>query len=259
MKKTKKSKEAYYTKYIQYLQSKTEFTFEEEKQYLTKYNLFENITDVMPCAMYLLDYQHQKYRFVSPEIFDITKYSPENLLEQGYEWYLDQLHPHDFDEFTETIFENFVKYVRSMAHKNIKNAQFSLNYRFKTNEGKYIQLLDQYIVLEVDDEHKPVLVLGILSDITIRKADNKMIFSITTSDKNHSVKVEQIKSFPNNISFTKRQKQIIGLIKMGHSSKEIAENLKISVHTVHAHRSKLLEKFNCKNTSELLNIYHLDL
>ncbi len=53
--------------------------------------------------------------------------------------------------------------------------------------------------------------------------------------------------------FTRREKQIIQLISEGKTSKEIAENLHISEHTVKTHRTRIREKMNVSGVAELLN------
>jgi len=50
-----------------------------------------------------------------------------------------------------------------------------------------------------------------------------------------------------------RELEIIGYIKKGLSSKEIAETLPISVKTVQVHRYNILKKLNLKNAAALLN------
>jgi|SRR5690606_14691933 len=54
-------------------------------------------------------------------------------------------------------------------------------------------------------------------------------------------------------SLSQREIEIITLIKNGHSSKEIAENLNISVKTVEVHRYNILKKLNLKNAASLVN------
>lgn len=55
------------------------------------------------------------------------------------------------------------------------------------------------------------------------------------------------------VVFTRREKQIIRLISEGKTSKEIAENLSISEHTVKTHRTRIREKMNVSGVAELLN------
>lgn len=52
---------------------------------------------------------------------------------------------------------------------------------------------------------------------------------------------------------TRREKQILGMMALGQSNKEIAEKLFISVRTVENHRKSLLRKFNVKNALGLFN------
>ena len=52
--------------------------------------------------------------------------------------------------------------------------------------------------------------------------------------------------------FSKREKQIIRLMAGGSNSKEIAENLNISAHTVKTHRRNILRKSECGNLVQLI-------
>lgn len=54
-------------------------------------------------------------------------------------------------------------------------------------------------------------------------------------------------------SLSQREIEIIAFIKRGHSSKEIADELAISVKTVEVHRYNILKKLNLKNAAALVN------
>jgi two-component system invasion response regulator UvrY len=54
-------------------------------------------------------------------------------------------------------------------------------------------------------------------------------------------------------SLSQREIEIIGLLKKGYSSKEIAEPLNISVKTVDVHRYNILKKLNLKNTAAMVD------
>ena len=54
-------------------------------------------------------------------------------------------------------------------------------------------------------------------------------------------------------SLSEREIEVIGFIKKGFSSKEIAEPLNISVKTVEVHRYNILKKLNLKNTAAMVN------
>ena len=51
---------------------------------------------------------------------------------------------------------------------------------------------------------------------------------------------------------TAREQQVVGLIAKGKSSKEIAEELFVSVRTIESHRASILRELALKNTAELV-------
>jgi two-component system response regulator NreC len=53
-------------------------------------------------------------------------------------------------------------------------------------------------------------------------------------------------------NLTDREKEVLTLIALGHTNKEIAETLMISVKTVESHKTKIMEKINCQKRSEMV-------
>lgn len=53
-------------------------------------------------------------------------------------------------------------------------------------------------------------------------------------------------------TLTKREKTIIAMISKGRTSKEISEELVISIHTVNTHRKNIIQKTECSSISALL-------
>jgi DNA-binding NarL/FixJ family response regulator len=51
---------------------------------------------------------------------------------------------------------------------------------------------------------------------------------------------------------TPRQHDILRLVSIGHTNREIAEMLKISVRTVEVHRFNLMRRLNVRNVAQLL-------
>lgn len=65
--------------------------------------------------------------------------------------------------------------------------------------------------------------------------------------------LEDNKEAPNVNALTEREIQIINLIKEGMSSKEMAQQLNISLKTVEVHRHNILKKLKLKNSASLVN------
>ena len=57
-------------------------------------------------------------------------------------------------------------------------------------------------------------------------------------------------------ALSKREEQIVDLIKKGFSSKKIAAQLQVSVKTVEVHRYNILKKLGMRNTAALVNYLH---
>ena len=53
---------------------------------------------------------------------------------------------------------------------------------------------------------------------------------------------------------TPRQRDILRLVSLGHTNREIAGILQISVRTVEVHRLNLMRKLNVRNAAQLLRV-----
>ena len=54
------------------------------------------------------------------------------------------------------------------------------------------------------------------------------------------------------VHLTPRQREILRMIAMGHTNREIGESLGISVRTVEVHRFNLMRRLNVRNVAQLL-------
>ena len=63
--------------------------------------------------------------------------------------------------------------------------------------------------------------------------------------------IADLKRFP---TLTRREKEILILVKNGKNSQEIADSLFLSFLTVQTHRRNVMTKLGAKNTAELINI-----
>ncbi|HXV68703.1 MAG TPA: response regulator transcription factor [Nitrospira sp.] len=54
------------------------------------------------------------------------------------------------------------------------------------------------------------------------------------------------------LRITPRQREILKMVAMGHTNREIAASLDISVRTVEVHRFNLMRRLNVRNVAQLL-------
>jgi DNA-binding CsgD family transcriptional regulator len=245
-----------YEEYDTFLKSMDSGTtkLKDYKHYLKQYSFFKNMVDVLPSATYLLNFETQQYPFVSQSIISIMGYTNKEIMKLGRAFIVSRVHPDDMKIHAGKPFQRFIEYTRQLSKDELKNCRFSINFRFKRKDGMYLKILQQYVVLEVNDAGYPLLCLGLITDITDHKADNKVVFSISKYDKKKGFEVISTDTFPQQaLSISKREHEVVKHILAGLSSKQTADKLHLSKYTIHAHRRNILHKTNCKNTAELLN------
>jgi DNA-binding CsgD family transcriptional regulator len=147
----------------------------------------------------------------------------------------------------------------SMAHDFLEGIlpeehqfyRFIFHYRFKKPNGQFIYLHDEKATLNLRGAGN--LYHVIFRDVTGEKpfAGVKVEF-LRNGEFVHKIKV--IKPASNRHPLSKREQELVGLIKQGLSTKEIAGHLSISHNTVRNIKSKLFEKYNVNNSIELLNM-----
>lgn len=118
---------------------------------------------------------------------------------------------------------------------------FVLKYHILSNRGSKIYIRHEIVMHKIEDQ---VLALNYLFDHTQKEKIETYLFS--KKNKNSPVgKYERIPISP-------REKEVLQLVADGFSSKQIADRLFISNHTAISHRKNLIEKFNVKNTAQLI-------
>jgi DNA-binding NarL/FixJ family response regulator len=112
---------------------------------------------------------------------------------------------------------------------------------------------------------KKMLQMGARGYVTKNSSKEEMIRAILEVNQGSKYICEEIKNIisdqlleekensPNINTLTEREMQIINHIKEGMSSKEIAQNLNISLKTVEVHRHNILKKLKLKNSASLVN------
>jgi|SRR5215831_17395980 len=117
---------------------------------------------------------------------------------------------------------------------------------------------------------KRMMQLGAMGYVTKNSSKDEMIKAIIEVSGGRKFVCDEVKNIlaqkeleeedgpadMNNLS--RREIDIIKLIKEGHSSKEIALQLDISLKTVEVHRYNILKKLKLKNTAALVNFINVN-
>lgn len=125
---------------------------------------------------------------------------------------------------------------------------------------EYFDSFDQSKIHQLKEQNK-VKTIG----ITYKKEENSNIYGFSncislksTSSEISEISSELLKSFePDNQTKTDsselsaRERDVLQLVALGNTNKEIAEKLFISIHTVISHRKNITEKLGIKSISGL--------
>jgi DNA-binding CsgD family transcriptional regulator len=199
---------------------------------------------------YLFDFVQMRYLYCSESIRDIMGgFTARDWIERGPEWVLTRVYHEDVRRLMDLHKALFDFYYALPVGERLEY-KYGWECRLVRKDEKVIWLMQQGSFIEVDREGRPMLTFDTISETTHHKKDNSMTLTMFRHSDNPTLKLY----FPITGSgpFTKREIELIKLLSDGYSSKEIAEKLFISPHTVDTHRRNMLKKSGTKDSSKLV-------
>lgn len=207
--------------------------------------------------IYLLDYTTGRYVFFSKQCYAVLNFSVEKMLDGGKDFVVDRYHPDDLRLFNEQIFTDRLKVLKEIPVHQQKDHIFSFNYRVKNGKGEYVNLLQRNSFIQSDEERNPLLSMGVLINVNHFKTENPVVQLVEKVDPVTGL-VELIKKdtyylHEEDKTFSKREKEILKWMSEGLTSKQIADKLFISEHTVINHKRNMHHKSNTQNSAGLIS------
>jgi DNA-binding CsgD family transcriptional regulator len=129
------------------------------------------------------------------------------------------------------------------------------DYRIRKKDGHYVRVMQQAVVILNNSTGKVLKTLIMLTDISHLKRTGSPVLSYVGIEGEPSfLNVDVKRLFPEKDSLlSKREKEVLFHLAEGMLTKEIANLLYISKHTVDNHRKNLLRKLEVANTGELVS------
>ncbi|HTN17589.1 MAG TPA: LuxR C-terminal-related transcriptional regulator [Chitinophagaceae bacterium] len=186
--------------------------------------------------------------FVSPEVEQVLGYEAGEV---NALFLMDKLHPDDRPYFLN--FEHKItKFFLDLPFDKISKYKVQYDFRIKDSNNRYVRLLHQAVQIDYDQEnfYRTLCVHTDISHIKEAGTPCLSIIGLEGEPSFYNIKEEHfVKSFD---LFTKRERMILKCIVEGKSSKEIAAELYISLHTVNTHRKNMLAKAGVKSALDLV-------
>jgi DNA-binding CsgD family transcriptional regulator len=158
-----------------------------------------------------------------------------------------RIHPDDI----KLQYRNAIEALKFLyAHKaDMKDYKMMSEYRIRNASDKYVRVVEQFTLLESDKAGNAWLTLSLI-DLSPDQSVFKSVKGNMHNMKTNTFFAIQDLYDKDKAGLSPREIKVLQLIKDGLLSKEISEQLFISVHTVNTHRQRILEKLDVDNSME---------
>lgn len=168
---------------------------------------------------------------------------------------IDLIHPDDLDFVMEAERMTLEK-MNEIGWEHQQNLKCSYCFRMRTRKGNYEMFHHQSIHISKSEDGTLLQAVNIhtnIQHITSTNSHIVLVAGVGNRDDFHQMQYEKTeqKKLPEN-ALTKREMEVLSLLTLGNSAKQISDTLDISYHTVTTHRKNIFLKTNCTKTSELI-------
>lgn len=211
-------------------------------------HFLESIKSVHNSAIAIFDLARMQHVYLSSAFESLLGWDLEEAGKPGHAYIDSRLHPDDLEHLnrSSSFFFSLILKIKKEDPKNIEQYKFIMDYRTKGKDGQYKRVIEQHKILEFDPCGNLWLSLGIMDlspDQDLQTLCRYRMVNVKTGEVYHFPKED-----PETV-LSLREQEILQLIAKGLISKQIADQLFISVNTVNTHRQRIIEKLNVSNTA----------
>lgn len=191
-----------------------------------------------------------QYSFVSASVKNILGYNADDVCNKGLVFFWNLIHPEERGKIKEVYEKIFSWFYNTPASKR-SLLRFSYNVRIKAADNSYISVLNQSIFTQFTDDGKPITENISCTDITTHGNSNSIKLTIhRLSVSGIFINCYEHEFGAKTCVLSKRELQILNLVKYGNTSKAIASQLNLSIETIKNHRKNILQKTGACNITE---------
>ncbi|NLF43645.1 MAG: PAS domain-containing protein [Bacteroidales bacterium] len=206
-----------------------------EKVLKEKISFYEKIFSTVGAIILIMNFDNYELLYINNADERILGYKY-NKKDYSAQKLIDAHHPED---------QNLLAEMKEFFKVN-RNNTFSAIYSIKDSDGKYRWVMNTSRLFNKNHNNPEMNVISVIQDLTGNLSYDKNLKNIS-KEKFRKINAQQVGLI------SQRERQIVKLFANGFKSKEIAEKLDISFHTVNNHRKNILKKLNLKNLAALVN------
>ena len=234
--------------------SNKEFKGAIVEKHIKKYMEIDNIFPKNQSFFIIINTSRKSYEFVSQNFNIVLGHDIHKMKTLGPAYFLSFFHPDDLPVWLDASKDLMHYTLNEVDINDRKNIWFTYNFRIKNIKNKYQNITAHLTPIELDSLGNPVIAISHYT-VVGEGEFSPIIGSIKKLNKNNAYETLFYKNysqeeFSNKLS--KREIDIVQELALNYSSKDIANRLYISPHTVDQHRRNILRKLQFKSTDELV-------
>ena len=202
-------------------------------------------------CIFLVDVYKERYDFASDNFAALFGYNPQwikSIQKQG-DLLEERIHPDDREQLAACQIEHGL-FIYSLAPEERNDYQQVFQWRMLNAQQHYVNVISRHQVLQKDRQGKAWIIMGMM-DIAPDQTPAEKIKRTVINRKTGRILIPANETAE--ALLTRREKEILSLIRQGFLSKEIAYRLNLSIYTVHNHRKNILAKLNVDHMIEAIH------
>jgi DNA-binding CsgD family transcriptional regulator len=204
------------------------------------------LSDLSNTGVQIFDISKLQIIFFSSNFGKLLGYQPSDYEALNYRFFEEKIHPDDRHVLA-CAGLSALKMLHAFTPAEKLDHKIVYEYRMRNSVNAYVRLIEQYQILELDNTGQMWLMFSLV-DISPDQEAPKVKACIHNFRIGQFIPIElDVKPV---LELTRRELEILKLVKEGYLSKEISDILSISVHTVNTHRYRCLEKLGANNSLE---------
>ena len=213
----------------------------------------QTLANIGKSGISVFDLFKKEHVFYSANFGQLLGFDLQLIEEKGQVFLDEKIHPDDFTELMKMGVSLFKLYLKFSTDEKT-NYKLISEYRILNSNNEYVRVIEQHQILELDKYGNVWLsmsVVDISPNQNIEEGFKSQLFDFRTG---RLIPFQDKKKSEESIGTTlsKREIQILRMVKNGLLSKEISDNLDISLHTVNTHRQRVLAKLGANNSMEAI-------
>jgi DNA-binding CsgD family transcriptional regulator len=219
---------------------------DEHIAFLTRLDVIEN------SSISVFDLYRKEHVYISGKFATMLGYNQEEIKMKGNDYFDRKIHPDDFYFLMKNGIE-LLKLAFSVPVAERRDYKLISDYRVMNAKNCYTRVIEQHQTLELDKAGNIWLALSLLDYSPDQDIASGIKSRIYNYKKGEFIPMPGAEIHDEtDMKLSRREREILKLVQEGMPSKEIAEKLYISIHTVNTHRQRILEKLEVSNSHEAI-------